>query len=173
MMPGEKRSCIGCHEMRRQAPRPQQEHPMALNDKPAIISPQPGDTGPYMVHYERDVQPIFDRNCVSCHSGKTPKGDLDLSGTLTMLWNRSYESLTQKDLVSFLYGRAAADVRFASEQTHPAHSQGPVQIEDHPRGVHQDRHLDRRQCPILRHARGKEEHQVERQSRLQARAAGR
>ena len=104
MMPGERRSCIGCHEMRRQAPRPRQEHPMALNDKPSGISPQPGDTGAYMVHYERDIQPIFNRNCVSCHSGKTPKGELDLTGELTSLWNRSYESLTQKDLVSFLYG---------------------------------------------------------------------
>ena len=104
MIPGEKRSCIGCHEMRRQAPRPRREHPMALNDKPSAISPQPGDAGPYMMHYERDVQPIFDRNCLGCHGGAKPKGGLDLTGTLTTLWNRSYENLTQKELVSFLHG---------------------------------------------------------------------
>jgi len=104
LMPGEKRSCIGCHEPRRKAPVARQGRPLALRHKPAGITPQPGDAGPYMVHYPRDIQPIFDRHCVKCHSGSKPKGDMDLSGELTMLWNRSYENLVNKHQISFLYG---------------------------------------------------------------------
>jgi len=104
LMPGEKRSCIGCHEQRRKAPGIRRGYPLALNHKPAPILPQPGDTGPYMVHYARDIQPIFDRHCIGCHGGARPRGELDLSGTLTGLWNRSYENLLNKDLISFLHG---------------------------------------------------------------------
>ena len=104
MMPGEKRSCIGCHELRREAPIAQRGYPLALKHKPAPIGPQPGDTGPYMVHYVRDIQPIFDRHCVACHGADNPRGQLDLSGKLTRLWNRSYENLVNKNLISFLYG---------------------------------------------------------------------
>ena len=67
------------------------------------LYPQPGDTGPRMVHYARDIQPILDKHCVRCHNDQSPKGDLVLTGELTELWNRSYENLTKKDLVSYLH----------------------------------------------------------------------
>jgi len=105
LLPGERRSCIGCHELRRKAPPAQRGRPLALNHDPAPIAPQPGDAGPRMVHYPRDVQPILDRHCVACHGPDNPRGELDLSGELTRLWNRSYESLvTREGMVSFLYG---------------------------------------------------------------------
>ena len=103
LMPGEQRSCIGCHEVRRKAPNLKRAIPMAMAHPLEALRPQPGDTGPRAVHYALDVQPILDKNCVSCHSGKVPKGDLDLTGELTGLWNRSYENLTKKALVSYLH----------------------------------------------------------------------
>jgi hypothetical protein len=102
LMPGEKRSCIGCHEMRRNAPGVGSA--VAARRAPQPLRPQPGETGPRMIHYTSDVQPILDRHCVRCHSGEKAKGKLDLSGTLTGTWNRSYENLINKHLVSFLYG---------------------------------------------------------------------
>jgi hypothetical protein len=104
MTPGEKRSCVGCHEPRREAPIAKHGYPLALKHAASTISPQPGDTGPRMVHYPRDIQPILDKRCINCHSGDSPKGDLDLSGQMTALWSRSYESLVDKNLISFLYG---------------------------------------------------------------------
>jgi len=102
LMPGEKRSCIGCHELRRYAPG---LRPAAAARRPAqALVPQPGDRGPRMVHYALDVQPVLDKHCVRCHGGKAPKGKLDLSGELTRVWNRSYEGIINKNLVSFLYG---------------------------------------------------------------------
>jgi len=104
LVPGEKKSCIGCHEVRRQSPRLTNANPMALDHEVQMLQPQPGDTGPRTVHYEADVQPTFDKHCVGCHSGETPKGDLDLTGELTAQFNRSYENLCKKHLVSYLEG---------------------------------------------------------------------
>ena len=104
LLPGENRSCIGCHELRTKAPNLLPVMPMALARPAEALSPQPGDTGPRAIHYERDVQPTFDKYCVSCHSGKEPKGKLDLSNTLTGQFNVSYESIMKKYLVSFLQG---------------------------------------------------------------------
>jgi len=103
LMPGENRSCVGCHEIRRRAPNLRRANPMALDHPVEALYPQPGDTGPRTVHYALDVQPILDKHCVGCHGGKEPKGDLALTGELTGLWNRSYENLTQKNLVSYLH----------------------------------------------------------------------
>jgi len=99
LLPGEKRSCIGCHEVRKQAPALRRANPLALDHSVQALVPQPGDTGPRMVHYPTDVQPILDRHCVSCHSGESPEGNLDLSDELTTLFNRSYENLINRRLV--------------------------------------------------------------------------
>ena len=103
LLPGENRSCIGCHEVRRKAPHLRPRRPQAMAHPVEALRPQPGDIGPRMVHYALDVQPTLDKHCVRCHSGKAPKGDLDLTGELTGLWSRSYENLTKKQLVSYLH----------------------------------------------------------------------
>jgi hypothetical protein len=98
--PGERRSCLGCHEHRNQAPA--NRRPMALSFPPATLEPQPGETVPRPLHYATDVQPIFDRYCVSCHNAKKTEGRLDLSGELTELFCRSYENIIHKDLVGYI-----------------------------------------------------------------------
>ena len=108
MMPGENRSCIGCHELRKKAPS-MGVRPLAIKQPAQAIVPQPGETGPRMVHYAADVQPVLDKHCVGCHSGSNPKGRLDLTGVPTATWNRSYENIMGKGLVSYRdcrYGRA-------------------------------------------------------------------
>ena len=55
------------------------------------------------LHYVTDVQPILDRHCVRCHNPDQADGELDLSGTLTTLFNRSYENLLRKDLVQVFH----------------------------------------------------------------------
>ncbi|MFO8012510.1 MAG: hypothetical protein R6X20_04295 [Phycisphaerae bacterium] len=102
LMPGESRSCVGCHEPRRQAPAVKPA--MAMRYPAQSLSPQPGDSGPRMVHYPRDVQPILNERCTGCHGGEKPEGGLVLSGQLTEMWNRSYENLIDQALVSYLDG---------------------------------------------------------------------
>jgi hypothetical protein len=111
LMPGEKRSCIGCHELRKKAPN-LNVRPKAMKRPPEKLYFQPGDSGPRMVHYAADVQPTLDKHCIGCHGKKDPKGGLVLTGELTKLWSRSYENLSNKRLISHLNGGyGASNVR--------------------------------------------------------------
>ena len=74
---GERRSCIGCHENRQHAPAPQRS--MAGSVVAQKPSPPPWGVGPFS--YERVVQPVWDRNCTSCHDAGD-KGGINLTGTL-------------------------------------------------------------------------------------------
>jgi hypothetical protein len=94
LQPGETRSCIGCHEMRQEAPA--NKPIMALAGAPLQLQPQPGDdTAAKTIHYPTYVQPILDKHCVSCHSGNQ-QGQIDLTGELTARFSRSYESLLNR-----------------------------------------------------------------------------
>jgi len=80
--PGEVRGCVGCHETREEAPRPGPSRvPLALKREP--LDPVPPAWGEQPISFLRDIQPIFDRHCVSCHSGLSPAGGLDFYGGLT------------------------------------------------------------------------------------------
>jgi len=109
LMPGETRSCIGCHEGSEWTPDARSATPLALAGPVQTLQPQPGDIGPRTVHYAVDIRPLLDERCVGCHDGEKPAGDLDLSGELTRLFDRSYENFIEKGLVSYLndgYGSA-------------------------------------------------------------------
>lgn len=96
-VPGENRSCIGCHEHRTEAPALRQF--AASGVSPLKLAAQPGETAPRALYYPTDVQPILDRHCVACHDGKDSKRAPDLRGEMTTLFNRSYESILQAGLV--------------------------------------------------------------------------
>ena len=65
LMPGEERSCVGCHEMHSTAPPPRRG--LALERPPTELSPPPWGTE--SIGYERFAQPVLDRYCVGCHAG--------------------------------------------------------------------------------------------------------
>ncbi|MEI7901428.1 MAG: LamG-like jellyroll fold domain-containing protein [bacterium] len=95
-MPGETRACIGCHETPQSAVKAGSRSgtPLALKRAPSAPGPQPGEKdGHRPLDYAQDVQPVWDRNCLKCHSGTEPKGKLNLSGEMTELFNVSYENL--------------------------------------------------------------------------------
>ncbi|MBT3374382.1 MAG: SUMF1/EgtB/PvdO family nonheme iron enzyme [Lentisphaerae bacterium] len=64
-MPGEVVSCVGCHESQN-AGIPNQRG-LAMQHPPKIITPWRGPPRGYS--FQREVQPVLDRYCVSCHSG--------------------------------------------------------------------------------------------------------
>ena len=98
--PGERRSCIGCHENRSHTPV--SRVPLAMKSPPVQPQPQPGEIAPRPIHFPTDIQPIFDRHCVSCHGAQKPAGDLVLTGEMTELFCKSYESIIHKDLVGYI-----------------------------------------------------------------------
>ncbi|MBN1854125.1 MAG: hypothetical protein JW829_15465, partial [Pirellulales bacterium] len=63
VMPGEQRSCLGCHEMHSSAPV--NAPSLALRHGPRKLTPPPW--GSVSMSYEKLVQPVFERHCGSCH----------------------------------------------------------------------------------------------------------
>jgi len=93
--PGERRSCIGCHETPNSTPPPTSATiGKALRRAPSAPGPQPGEVrGQRPLDFALDVQPVLDKHCISCHSGAEPKAGVDLTGTPTTMFSRAYESL--------------------------------------------------------------------------------
>ena len=110
-MPGETRSCIGCHETQVDVTASSRKGvAAALRRPPSGPGPQPGEkTGSRPLDYPTDVQPVLDKRCIKCHSGKEPKGKplgppggLDLSGTMTSVFSRSYENLLRRRVMKLI-----------------------------------------------------------------------
>ena len=102
IMPGEVQGCVGCHEPRDSSASP--GRPLAVTRPPVEITPPPWGAGP--VDFVRQVQPVLDRYCVSCHSGPDPKG-IDLSNDKTRFFNMGYDSLTVPKWVDFYWNNTA------------------------------------------------------------------
>ena len=92
--PGETVGCVGCHDQR-QTSVPPGQRPLALSRPPSSLEGWYGE--PRDFNYTAEVQPVFDRRCVSCHDGGLPAGEvLDLSGGLGLVFNTSYLELRGK-----------------------------------------------------------------------------
>lgn len=99
LMPGESYTCVGCHEERSSTADAKPAPPtlLALQRKPSRI--QAFEGFPDVFDYQRDIQPVLDRNCVSCHNAEKRSGRLDLSAGLTVHFSKSYMALLLRRLV--------------------------------------------------------------------------
>ena len=64
LMPGEFTSCSDCHENRTETARSNRPV-LALQRAPSRI--EPITDAPAVFDFPRDIQPILDKHCVSCH----------------------------------------------------------------------------------------------------------
>ena len=106
--PGERRSCVGCHETRASAPvtAPLGGMTQAFAKEPSALTPMPW--GGKTISFLRDVQPVLDEHCAGCHAGLNPAGGLDFSGGLLSHddevpgygHNRAFETILSNGLVS-------------------------------------------------------------------------
>jgi hypothetical protein len=96
LMPGETVACVGCHEHKNSTPRSQPGLSLAMQAGPQRLEPFYGPARGFS--FAKEIQPILDRHCVSCHNGA--KDEPDLSGKLVQvedtkrLFSRSYLALT-------------------------------------------------------------------------------
>jgi len=72
VMPGEVRSCVGCHEP--QNTLPPVRAATAATREPSRIRPWYGPARGF--DFEREIQPVLDRHCAGCHDGSGKKPDL-------------------------------------------------------------------------------------------------
>ncbi|MBT3201012.1 MAG: hypothetical protein HN350_14005 [Phycisphaerales bacterium] len=104
IMPGERRSCVGCHEIREKDMVP----PVTAGKRPIAAMRQPstpkqpnwGTDG--LIDYIRVVQPVLDKYCIRCHAGATPKGGVNLTSDRTRFFCQSYDNLVDRGLANFV-----------------------------------------------------------------------
>jgi hypothetical protein len=95
---GERQGCIGCHESRVGAPPVATTGLKALMRPPSKMGEGYGAGRPY--NYLAEVQPVFDKHCVSCHDFGKPAGDkVNLAGDKGLVFNASYLDLHRKKIV--------------------------------------------------------------------------
>ena len=96
--PGEKTGCVGCHESRRASLLPE-KLPMAMLRPPRRLEPWHGPARNF--NYLAEVQPVFDRHCVSCHDyGQEAAASVNLAADLGLIFNTAYVELRSKKLVN-------------------------------------------------------------------------
>jgi cytochrome c553 len=85
LQPGQRFTCIGCHEQRHTAPP--NAPTLAANRPPSRIVPGPKGTWP--LDYQALVQPVLEEHCVRCHQPNTEGAKFDLTAEV------SYDTLVQ------------------------------------------------------------------------------
>jgi cytochrome c553 len=102
VQPQQTLSCIGCHEARETAPAVD-NYPLALSRQPSRLTP--GPEGSWPLRFDILVQPVLDRNCVSCHGparGDKPAARFDLTAAQSY---RNLLSFGGNDLRNLSYER--------------------------------------------------------------------
>ncbi len=87
---GTSRGCIGCHENKELAPENRATDALKhLRNSPVLGPPEQRRS----VSFRKDIQPVIQKRCLSCHSGKNASGGLALSLSNTKQYNKVYERL--------------------------------------------------------------------------------
>ena len=109
IQPGETQGCVGCHEDRNAAASASSytNMPLALKRAPNKLKGWNDKTLEFS--YQHEVQPVFDKHCVSCHDFNQPAGEkLNLAGDRTLVFNASYIDLWSKGYVNAIGAGPAA-----------------------------------------------------------------
>ncbi len=118
VQPGERLSCVGCHEERIAAPRiGSRGMALAMRRPASKVESIPGNL-PDVYDFPRDIQPILDKHCLKCHdvkqrgtytdNGKEKpcgplSGGISLAGDRGQIFSHAYANLTM--LRQFTDGR--------------------------------------------------------------------
>jgi len=104
VQPGETTGCVGCHERRTTAMYPKDTSLLAVKRPPSRI--RPIEDVPDVFDFPRDIQPILDKHCVTCHNPEKRCGGFSLAGDHGPDWSHSYLNLTYRK--QFVDGRNLA-----------------------------------------------------------------
>jgi len=94
VQPGENLVCQGCHEPRKRVAVAHGNTPLALRREPSKPQPDVDGTNPFS--YPRLVQPVLEKNCLSCHrknKDKAPRLDSEVVTNGGQIWYASYFTL--------------------------------------------------------------------------------
>ena len=118
VQPGEVNGCIGCHDDRINVPPPSAKPLKALSGRPAAMNGWNGRE-PELFSYVKNVQPVFDRHCVSCHDfDANDRNKLVLAGDNNAFFNASYIDLYVKKKITVAGAGPAAILQAYSWGSH-------------------------------------------------------
>jgi len=95
LQPGEKLGCVGCHEHKNTAPPVTRTFPQAFRRGPEKLRSFYGP--PRGFSFRREIQPILDAKCISCHDGLQASDLRDkevVDPVAKRYWSQAYLSLT-------------------------------------------------------------------------------
>jgi hypothetical protein len=115
---GETQGCVGCHD-NRVKDTPARRNIMAVRRAPSKMNGWYGK--PRLFNYLDEVQPVFDRHCVSCHDyGKEAGKTLNLAADKTVFFNTSYMELWRKKYIACVGGGPSQIQQAYSWGSHPS-----------------------------------------------------
>ncbi len=109
VQPNQTLSCIGCHESRDLAPGVSSQPIAALRTASRIA---PGPPGSWPLRFDKLVQPVLDKLCVSCHREGS---DNEKARNFVLTQPKSYENLllfADNDLKNLVFERDASIVGY-------------------------------------------------------------
>ncbi|MCL2305143.1 MAG: polysaccharide lyase family protein [Planctomycetaceae bacterium] len=109
VMPGETTTCIGCHEHRTRTPDTKFDERLFTQLAKAPKRPVPVEGVPPVFDFPRDIQPILDKHCVSCHNFDRTDAGVNLAGDWTPLYTTSYLTLTYRKMFGDNRNRPKSD----------------------------------------------------------------
>ncbi len=117
---GETFTCLGCHDDRTAAPTAPPKRPQALSRPPVALK---ADQPHY--NYLTRVQPIFTKNCTSCHGYEKPAADLTLVPDKGPIFNASYVDLWRgRNRKGVMFGNLLGAVGAGNTTFHPPRAYG-------------------------------------------------
>ena len=99
VMPGETTTCIGCHEQRTQTPDTKFDKRLFAHLTKSPKRPVPVEDVPEVFDFPRDIQPILDKHCLSCHNYDRTDAGVNLSGDWTPVYTMSYLTLSGRQML--------------------------------------------------------------------------
>lgn len=106
VQPNESAGCVGCHEDRRTSPVPP-AYALTGQKQPVALSDWHGPAREFS--YCREVQPVFNRHCVSCHDYGKPAGKaINLAPDRDLVFNTAYNELWRRRFIHVVGAGPAA-----------------------------------------------------------------
>ena len=119
VQPGETYGCVGCHENRVGDIPPTTAVPKAMRRKADTLKGWHGE--PRLFCFQKEVQPVLDRHCVSCHDyGKKAGDKLNLAGDRDAIFSTSYADIWSQGAVTCVGGGPAEIQPAYSWGSHPS-----------------------------------------------------
>ncbi len=109
VLPGEKLSCVGCHEERTETAGADEKNRLLRLMESAPVEIEPIKDVPEVFSFTRDIQPILDKYCLECHNPDREEGGFNISGHWTPLYTIGYAQMTWRRLFGDNRNRAQSN----------------------------------------------------------------